>query len=361
MRTGVLSNSKIIGLLNEQFVNVFVLLGDLPEFQSGKKGEPVSRLATTISTTLEEAVAQHKIGRSVNTFILSPELELISHLPYRKPGASHIDEKKYETFLKDALAALKKGKNPGQGSSRHVALNAQQTSMEILNIFRAPGRGNQDYTTVGIDTTPFENGGKLTIDIWVGNGEVPGSFDLFAGDTELPTTGIPDDALASAWEIEPGMSGQIVHPFDRGQLFKLGGTGSWFSEKGQVNAFWAKISVEPNPEPEPRKVSSARQGQSAEDAMNAYVKAFKNLDAETLRSMLIADAREKFESDFEEVPEEIRPQIRQMLSQMEIVTSEYVGDEFHFRLRVPGSHPLEVLVKMRKVEGIWLIYDVTHL
>ena len=205
--------------------------------------------------------------------------------------------------------------------------------MEILNIFRAPGRGNQDYTTVEIDTTLFEDGGKLTIDIWVGNGEVPGSFDLFAGDTELPTTGMPDNALASAWEIEPGMSGQIVHPFDRGQLFKLGVTGNWASEKGQVNAFWAKISVEPNREPEPRKVSSARLGQSAEDAMNAYVKAFKNLDAETLRSMLIGDAREKFESDFEEVPEDMRPQIRQMLRQMEVVSSEYVGDEFHFRLR----------------------------
>ena len=357
MRTGVLSNSKIIGLLNEQFVNVFVLLGDLPEFQSGKKGEPVSRLATTISTTLEEAVAQHKIGRSVNTFILSPESELISHLPYRKPGASHIDEKKYETFLKDALAAFKKGKNPGQGSTRHVALNAQRTSMEILNIFRAPGRGNQDYTTVEIDTTLFEDGGKLTIDIWVGNGEVPGSFDLFAADTELPTTGMPDNALASAREIEPGMSGQIVHPFDRGQLFKLGATGNWASEKGQVNAFWAKISVEPNREPEPRKVSSARPGQSAEDVMNAFVKAFKNLDSETLRSMLIGDARETFASGFEDIPEDMRPQMSQMLRQMEVVSSEYVGDEFHFRLRVPTAQPPEVSVKMRKVEGIWRIYD----
>ena len=355
MRTGVLSNSKIIGLLNEQFVNVFVLLGDLPEFQSGTKGEPVSRLANTISTTLEEAVAQHKIGRSVNTFILSPELELISHLPYRKPGESHIDVKKYETFLKDALAAL--GKHRGPSSSRHVALNAQRPSMEILNIFRAPGRGNQDYTTVEIDTTPFEDGGKLTIDIWVGNGEGQGSFDLFAGDTELPTTGVPDNALASAWDIEPGMSGQIVHPFDRGQLFKLGGTGSWFSEKGLVNAFWAKISVEPNQEPEPRKVPSARLGQSAEDAMNAYVKAFKNLDLETLRSMLTGDARETFENDFEEVPEAMRPQIRQMLSQMEVLSSEYVGDEFHFRLRMPMAQPPEVSVKMKKVEGIWLIYD----
>ena len=227
MRTGVLSNSKIIRLLNEQFVNVFVLLGDLPEFQSGTKGEPVSRLASTISTTLEEAVAQHKIGRSVNTFILSPELELISHLPYRKPGESRIDVKKYETFLKDALAALKKEKHPGKESSRHVAFN-------VLDIQRT----------------------------------------------------------------------------------------------------------------------------SAEDVMNAFVEAFKNLDSETIRPMLIGNARETFDSDFEEMPEDMRPQIRQMLRQMEIVSSEYVGDEFHFRLRVPTAQPPEVPVKMRKVEGIWLIYDV---
>ena len=107
MRTGVLADSKIIGLLNEQFVNVFVLLGDLPELQNGTKGEPVSRLVTTIATTLETSVAQGA-GRSVNTFIFSPQLELIGHLPYRKPGESHIDEEKYETFLKDSLVTIKK-------------------------------------------------------------------------------------------------------------------------------------------------------------------------------------------------------------------------------------------------------------
>lgn len=108
MRTGVLSNPKIIEILNEQFVNVFVLLGDLPEFQSGTKGESVSKLAKTIDTTLEAAVAQHKIGRSVNTFILSPQLELIGHLPYRKPGAPHFNEEIYGTFLKDALEVFRK-------------------------------------------------------------------------------------------------------------------------------------------------------------------------------------------------------------------------------------------------------------
>ena len=30
-----------------------------------------------------------------------------------------------------------------------------------------------------------------------------------------------------------------------GQVFKLGATGDWFSKKGSVNAFWVKVSVEP--------------------------------------------------------------------------------------------------------------------
>ena len=108
MRTGVLADSKIIGLLNEQFVNVFVLLGDLPELQNGTKGEPVNKLAKTIAATLEEAVAQGA-GRSVNTFVLSPQLELIGHLPYKKPNEPFpsLDEEKYVTFLKDSLATLK--------------------------------------------------------------------------------------------------------------------------------------------------------------------------------------------------------------------------------------------------------------
>lgn len=107
MRAGVLSGPKIIEMLNEQFVNVFVLLGDLPKFQNGSKGKQVRRLANTLSTTLEEAVAQGA-GRSVNTFILSPQLELISHLPYRKPGEPPLSRKIYGTFLKDALEAIKK-------------------------------------------------------------------------------------------------------------------------------------------------------------------------------------------------------------------------------------------------------------
>ena len=74
-------------------------------------------------------------------------------------------------------------------SNLKVVLNDVRTSQEILNIFRTPEAGFQDYTVVEIDATAFENGGILTIDISVGHAEAAGSFDLFASDSKLPTEG----------------------------------------------------------------------------------------------------------------------------------------------------------------------------
>ena len=84
---------------------------------------------------------------------------------------------------------------------------------------------------------------KYRIEIQVGEGEATGSFDLFDADVELPKEGYPDDALASAWDIPPGDTGQIRHPFAHGQKFRLGATGNWFCKKGSTNAFLARIYV----------------------------------------------------------------------------------------------------------------------
>ncbi|MYA71555.1 hypothetical protein F4Y19_16015 [Candidatus Poribacteria bacterium] len=127
----------------------------------------------------------------------------------------------------------------------HVVLDSTQSSLEILDIFRAPGNGYQDYTVVNIDTTTFKDGGTLTTHIRVGSADAPGSFDLFDSDTELPTEGIPE-ALVSAWGIKPKTTTTISHRFERGEVFKLGATGDWFSKKGDMNAFYLNISVEEN-------------------------------------------------------------------------------------------------------------------
>ena len=119
----------------------------------------------------------------------------------------------------------------------------QQIQTEILDFFRTPERGHQDYTVVKIDATAFEDGGMLTIDLQVGSGQAAGSFDLFDGDSELPIEGVPDNILAHEWGIPPGGTAVIAYRFDQGQIFQLGATGDWFSEKGSVNAFHARISI----------------------------------------------------------------------------------------------------------------------
>ena len=151
-------------------------------------------------------------------------------------------------------------------------------------------------------------------------------------------------------------------------------------------------------------------GQSAEDVMYAYVEAVKNLDVDAIRSLATEeflhsshDVRingdsfvpmESIDVPMESIDEmpaailaEIPPEvevpyealeafeitvdaIRESVSQTEVASSEYISDEFHFRLRVPAPEMPEIpgvevettsagdlLFKMRKIDGVWRIYD----
>ena len=383
MRAGVLSDDRIIKYLNENFINTWVPnseLGRVPSLREPitKRRERESKTFDTTHALAQAIMEGWKKGSPVDCFVISPTFELMGRQPVNEfLFAGGNTPRRYLTFLQESLA----GKLPGFGEDTSepppvpdseafseldavmskdlkVILTSERPKREVLNIFRTPKSGYQDYTVIEIDATAFKGEGLLTIDILVGSAEPAGSFDLYDGDTELPTRGTPHGALASAWDVPSGKTGTIKYRFDRGKVFKLGGTGSWFSEEGSINAFLAKISVESDQEPEPRKEASARSEQSAEDVMNAFVEAFKNLDAEVILSMLTEDAKETFGDNFQEVPEDVRTQMHQMLRHMEVLSSQYVGDEFHFRLGVPGAQPPEKSVKMRKVEGIWRIYDI---
>ena len=142
-------------------------------------------------------------------------------------------------FLKECLA----GKQPGLGN---ITLDSEEPSQNVLEVFRTPTVGFQDYTVVVIDTRAFENGGTLTVDIETGRADAEGYFYLFDGDSELPMGErvSKDERLASAW-IESDETGQLTHRFDRGAFFRLGATGCYGkNEKGSTNAFKARISVE---------------------------------------------------------------------------------------------------------------------
>ena len=149
------------------------------------------------------------------------------------------------------------------------------------------------------------------------------------------------------------------------------------------------------------------EGRSAEDVMNAYLKALRSLDVEGISSLMIGAAKEAFESEMlpvieGELPKEMEdmyygvihdmlppekademvedliqtvkegmlPILKQMLSSAEVVSSEYVDDELHFQVRIsspeiPGASGLGIpempkmrdqLNKIRKENGVWRIY-----
>ena len=153
-------------------------------------------------------------------------------------------------------------------------------------------------------------------------------------------------------------------------------------------------------------------GRSAEDVINAYLEAYKNLDFKAALPLVTGAVREDIESSIptlENAREEIAeagPEAKQFTAEIlsrtigraEIVNSEYVDDEWHFRLREPELQfrdligmvmqnlseeqqaaalaeisraemeriavementrtPSDLLIKMRKENGAWRIYE----
>ena len=122
--------------------------------------------------------------------------------------------------------------------------------------------------------------------------------------------------------------------------------------------------------------SSDRTSQSAEDVMYAYLKAYRNSDNDALDSLMTEEHRYSHRDNAsDELPLEIVGKIAELMrernSQAEIESSKYVDDEFHFQLKTPASDmPIVLdrgitvfigasyeLIKMRKKNGVWLIYD----
>ena len=133
------------------------------------------------------------------------------------------------------------------------------------------------------------------------------------------------------------------------------------------------------------------EGRSAEDVMYAYVEAFRNVDGDTMRSLMTGAAKEGIESGLlpilnGQLPQEIvdfyykffpkeeadeilqqekelmLPRLKRKFGQIEVASSGHVGDEFHFRIRmpvpdVPGlPDSVTPIRKMRKENGLWRIY-----
>ena len=234
MRAGPLSDIEVIKTLNENFVNTWVLLRELPELISGAKGETASLVAKEMKNHYTD---------SVDILALTPDAEVIMHqpemaLPYRNQAQAYL------SVLQHTVKAFE-GKRTRVGKGSRLDRNPISLGtelMEILHTFSTSDTDTPDYTVVEIDTTPFERG-ILHIEIQVGVGKTAGTFELFDADVEISAK--KDKALTGAWNVSPGGVGHIFHNFGHDQQhFKLVATGT-DNQTDYTNAFLARISVIP--------------------------------------------------------------------------------------------------------------------
>ncbi len=254
MRAGVLSKDAIIKFLNEYFINTWIPNSELGRTHSLR--EPIAkrreRESTPFDTThpLAQAIIRgwktgSRKGSPVDSFVISPEFELMGKQQFHELEKDNTSPSKYyHIFLRNALV----GKEPGLGN---IVLTREYPSEEVSDVIRTPTVDNENLTIVLIDTRSFENGGTLTIDILIGREEAEGAFYLFDRDFKLPVEEevLEEGSLAWTWG-ESGEKRQIGYRFNRGQFFKLVVTRYWDEDVPYINAFHAKISVEPAEKPE---------------------------------------------------------------------------------------------------------------
>lgn len=294
MRAVVLANNRIIAYLNENFINTWVSNVELERTPNKQ-----TLMALRRQQGFKPFDKKHPLAQAIakgwkkhspsDSLVISPKLALMGRQPVNELLWESDKAQHYLTFLKESLAGklhglsedtpnpqstvdtnLEPSTNGSTAEKLHglsgnaptpqstnwdtllesgavgmeglnVVLTDENSEQEVLSVFRTPETDAHDYTVIKIDVTAFEDGGTLIIDVWVGDAEVPGSFDLFADNT---TKLVPDDALASARDIPMDQREVIKYAFNRGKVFKLGTIGS-SSGKGKINGFLAKISVEP--------------------------------------------------------------------------------------------------------------------
>ena len=243
MRTGALSDERIIKFLNDNFINAWVTNADLGRIPSlrdpiAKRYEREYKTFDTNHALAKAIIKGWNKYSPVDCLVFSHKFELIGSIHYNlfidglgKSG--NADD--YLLFLKESLEGKQPGLNP-------IVLCSEHSSREVLDLFQTQTVGHQDITVVGIDASAFKDGGTLTIDIETGRGKVEGEFCLYDGDNESSTEErLSEENLADVW-IQPYGTAQITYSFDQGQIFELRVTGHR-EEEEVLNAFHAKISV----------------------------------------------------------------------------------------------------------------------
>ena len=160
MGAGPLSSPKIIELLNTHFVNVWVLIRELPELQRGAKGAAAGDLATKLR--------QH-YSDSVDILTLTPQLEVIEHLPskhlfhpdYRLPRSERIP--RYLELLRSSVGVEVVPQKPRE-------LGKHGLSRRLAEAYEELGKPASDFSTTDLDGNPISlqqyRGKVVLLDFW---------------------------------------------------------------------------------------------------------------------------------------------------------------------------------------------------
>ncbi len=160
MRAGPLSSPEIIEFLNTHFVNVWVLHRELPELQTGAKGAAAGDLATKLR--------QH-YSDSVDSLTLTPELEVIEHLPsknlfhpqYRPSRSERIP--RYLELLRSSVGVAVVAQKPRK-------LGKHGLSRRLTEAYEKFGKPAPDFSTTDLDNKPISlqqyRGKVVLLDFW---------------------------------------------------------------------------------------------------------------------------------------------------------------------------------------------------
>ena len=150
MRAGPLSSPEIINFLNTHFVNVWVLHRELPELQTGVKGTAAGDLATKLR--------QH-YSDSVDILTLTPELEVIEHLPSK----NLFHPARYLKLLRSSVGMEVVTRKPRK-------LGKQGLSRRLAEAYEKFGKPAPDFSATDIDGKPIAlqqyRGKVVLLDFW---------------------------------------------------------------------------------------------------------------------------------------------------------------------------------------------------
>ncbi len=276
----------------------------------------------------------------------------------------------------------------------------------LTSVFVAPGLTLKKLYTRGLTVMKVGTTPKMTV----------GSIGLialiiigFVGIRQLNVPIVEERVYLSPWEdgtVRPrnspeGFSTNTAPDTESGSsqpqiaaISSTAGTESaddFFGDRGEVDTpqFATDTEFELDAEQITTDIfaSSESTDMSAEDVMYAYLEGWRNSNYKMIDSLRTEQYRRSIQDNSasrvptsDEAPDEVvetRFQImdetlRELRKQTSFVSSEYAGDEFHFRLRIPDSELQGVSdqvrsmatcmsnqqVKMRKENGVWRVYVV---